>query len=492
MINSLKCAWVSGVLAIAGAACGTAWAQPDAGAVVTVASGLNMPLGVMSVPGDDGRLFVIGKTGLIWTMTVTATESGQTYTVLPTPALDLTSLVYPFDNRGLLGMAFPPDYQTSGHVYLFTNTLSTGVDAGMIVRYTRDAADPNRFDPASRKVIFSALVGPYHHGGCLRFGPDGFLYFSKGDEGNAGILQARNPGTYFGKILRFDVANDRDDFPLDPMRNYAIPDGNPFAHSAGGMPEVWAVGLRSPWQFSFDRQTGDLWVGDVGENNWEELTCISPEQTPFPDLGWPAYEGLVAGPFGTMGAPASRITFPAYAFPHSPQPGFGENETGCSVNGGFVYRGSLMPSWKGRYFWSDFCSNRVFSGLRGANGAMTDVVDMTDGLMTPVDGVPSPSPLGNMVAFGEDNAGELFICEIPGRVRKIVPRFGAADIGRAGGLVGADGALDNNDFVVFIDWFFTTDVRCDMGKAGGMPGGDGVLDNNDVIVFMNLFFASMP
>lgn len=489
MINLRKCAWSVAALSSLSVADGVALAGNDSGVLVTIAANLNQPVGVMGVPGDDSRLFVIGKTGVISVLTVTPAGSGQTYTLLPTPALDITSLVYPFDNRGLLGLAFAPDYQTSGFVYLFTNTLSTGLDTGMIVRYKRDANDPNKFDPASRTVIFNAPVGPYHHGGCLRFGPDGYLYFSKGDEGNIGILQCRNPGTYYGKVLRFDVSHD--DFPLDPMRNYAIPADNPFAHTSGGMPEVWAMGLRSPWQFSFDRATGDMWIGDVGENYWEELTCILAAPASMPDLGWPSYEGSVAGPFGTMGVDPSRVTFPAYAYPHELQAGYTQEETGCSVNGGFVYRGSLIPSWRGRYFWSDFCSGRIFSGVRGPTGAMVDVADMTQGVMTPVGGV-TPHLLSNLVAFGEDNSGELFTCELGGRVRKFVPRYVAADIGMAGGFAGSDGALDNNDFIVFIDWFFSADARCDLGKAGGMPGSDGVFDNNDLVVFIDMFFSETP
>jgi glucose/arabinose dehydrogenase len=474
-----------------GPSIGTVWAQAagagSEGVLVTVASGLNQPIGLMSVPGDDSRLFVIGKTGVIYTLNVNNDGHVKTYTTLPTPAIDLTSLVYPQDNRGLLGMAFPADYQTSGNVYLFTNTLATGLDLGMIVRYQRDAANPDRFAPASRQVIFSAPVGIYHHGGCLRFGPDGFLYFSKGDEGNIGILQARNPGTYYGKILRLDVT--RDDFPLDPLRNYGIPEGNPFAHTAGGLPEVWAEGLRSPWQFSFDRQTGDIWVGDVGESSWEEVTCLPAGHAPLADFGWPSYEGNAPGPFGTMGADPTRVLFPAYVYPHQPQGAFDANHSGCSVDGGYVYRGALFPSWRGRYFWSDFCTSRIFSGVRGPDGHLTDVADMTAGLTTP-EGSVTPAPLSNVVAFGEDNAGELFVCEIGGRVRKIVPRTAAADIGRAGGLVGPDGELDNNDFIVFINWFFSADTRCDIGSRGGQPGGDGVFDNNDLIVYVNTFFQT--
>ncbi|MBY0307993.1 MAG: PQQ-dependent sugar dehydrogenase, partial [Phycisphaerales bacterium] len=378
------------------------------GVLVTVASGLNQPIGLMSVPGDDSRLFVIGKTGLIYTLGVSANAGAKTYTLRPQPAIDLTSVVYSFDNRGLTGMAFPPDYATSGKVYLFTNTQSLGGDQGAIVRYRRDPSNPEAFIPSSREVIFTALSGPYHHGGCVRFGPDGYLYLSKGDEGNIGILQCRNPGTFFGKILRFDVT--RDDFPVDPVRNYGIPDDNPFAHAPGGLPEVWAQGLRSPWQFSFDRQTGDMWVGDVGENSWEEVTCLQAGSAPLADFGWPNFEGLVAGPFGTMGADPSRILFPAYAYPHQAQTGFDESRTGCSVNGGFVYRGSAFPTWRGRYFWSDFCASRIMSGVRGPDGRLTDVADMTDALTSPQGSVVPDAP-AYLVAFGEDNEGELFVCD---------------------------------------------------------------------------------
>jgi glucose/arabinose dehydrogenase len=488
-----KNCFVASVVAVSSAVgatmCGgaAALAQADSGTLVTVAGGLNQPIGLMAPPGDDSRLFVIGKTGMVYTLNVERNGSSETYSVASQPALDITARVYSPGNRGLLGLAFPPDYAISGKAYIFYTTQETGLDTGVICRYTRDPANPGRFLPQSRELIFTAPIGIYHHGGCLRFGPDGYLYFSKGDEGNLGLLAARNPGVLYGKLLRLDVANGRDDFPLDPFRNYGIPTDNPFAHQAGGMPEIWAVGLRSPWQFSFDRQTGALWMGDVGEASWEEMTCTPAGRTNI-DYGWPSYEGNVPGPFGTLGADPSRLAFPAYVYPHAVQPGYTEDQTGCSVNGGYVYRGALIPSWAGRYFWSDFCSSRVFSGVRSTvNWLMTDVTDMNDGLMLPVNGV-TPPELSNPVAFGEDNAGELFICEFGGRIRKMVPRYAAADIGRAGGAAGPDGTLDNNDFVVFVDWFFSSDARCDMGKVGGEPGGDGVFDNNDFIVFIDAFF----
>ncbi|HYD01199.1 MAG TPA: PQQ-dependent sugar dehydrogenase [Phycisphaerales bacterium] len=465
----------------------SALAQANSGVLVTVASGINQPIGVIPEPGNDSRLFVIGKTGQILVLNVSRDGRAETYSTAPTPALDITSRVFSPGNRGLLGLAFPPDYQQSGKAYVFYTTQETGIDTGVICRYTRDPANPARFLPESRELIFTAPIGVYHHGGCLRFGPDGYLYFAKGDEGNMGLLAARNPGVYFGKMLRLDVTNGRDDFPLDPFRNYGIPATNPYAAQPGALPEVWAVGLRSPWQFSFDRQTGALWMGDVGESTWEEITCI-PAGRAGVDYGWPSFEGNVAGPFGTLGADPARISFPAYVYPHEPRPGYSDAEVGCSVNGGFVYRGTQIPSWSGRFFWSDFCSNHVFSGVRSTEDyLMTDVTVMTDGLHQPINGV-TPPPLSNPVAFGEDNSGELFICEFGGRIRKMVPRFAAADIGRAGGSEGQDGTLDNNDFIVFIDWFFSTDARCDMGKVGGAPGGDGVLDSNDFIVFIDLFF----
>ncbi len=463
--------------------------QSDSGVLVTVATGLNQPIGLIAEPGNDSRFFVIGKTGIVSVLNVDRNGASETYSVGAVPALDITSRVYSPGNRGMLGLAFPPDYATSGKVYIFYTTQETGTDTGVICRFTRDPANPARFLPESRELIFTAPIGIYHHGGCLRFGPDGMLYFSKGDEGNIGLLAARNPGVLYGKLLRLDVT--RDDFPLDPLRNYGIPPENPFAHQAGGLPEIWAVGLRSPWQFSFDRQTGAMWMGDVGESSWEEVTYTAPGR-PSVDYGWPSYEGNVPGPFGTLGANPAAITFPTYAYPHTQQPGYAANQLGCSVNGGYVYRGVLIPSWSGRYFWSDFCSGQVFSGMRSAtSGLMTDVRAMNEGLYLPVNGV-TPPPLSNPVAFGESNAGELFICEFGGRIRKMVPRYAAADIGRAGGQVGPDGALDNNDFVVFIDWFFFSDSRCDMGRAGGLPGSDGVIDNNDFIVFINNFFTNLP
>jgi glucose/arabinose dehydrogenase len=427
--------------------------------------------------------------------------------------------------QGFYSVCFAPDYQTSGRLYVNycqsdPNTdPGDGVPDGAIdwtyyvnggnfctetgrsatVEFRRDPGNPNQVDPASERLVM-AVPKPYpgHNGGTLRFGPDGYLWFGLGDGGSVqdDENRAANPHERFGKMLRIDPAPGHDDFPADPLRNYAIPATNPFADGVGGAPEVLARGLRNPWQWSFDRWNGDLWIGDVGNNLWEEIDYAPAGTVGERNFGWRAREGNRETGFDTGGFDESSVTPPAYAYPHSSgQPdagGYGAWQVGTCNSGGVVYRGAAIRPWRGRFIFADTYSWRVWSAKVGTTGAWTDLQDWSFLLTSTVGGVTPPA-IRFVVSVAEDNDGELYLVEyVTGRVRRIVPQGAQpsiADIGGLGGAEGADGHFDNNDFVVFIDWFFTGDPRADVGKTGGVRGVDQRLDNNDFIAFIDAFFS---
>ncbi|MBY0307994.1 MAG: PQQ-dependent sugar dehydrogenase [Phycisphaerales bacterium] len=423
--------------------------------------------------------------------------------------------------QGLLSMVFHPDYQTNGKFYIYytmnapdasgniawsfsgtgtTQNPYTATTGGQDVafEFQRDPANPNSVLPSSERRIIG-VSDPYtnHNGAQLIFGRDGYLYFGIGDggSGNDPGDRAGNPNVLFGKMLRLNI--DGDDFPADDQRNYAIPPTNPFA-AGGGAPEVWARGLRNPWRWSFDRWNGDTWIADVGQDKWEEIDHVSGSGAPGLHYGWRAREGLASTGIAT--AFASTYTDPVYVYPHTAtQAGTGGNWTntqvGAAVVGGYVYRGNAIRPWRGKYIFSDTYGNQIWAfNSTVAPGVGTPAAvgleNWSTLLRSTINGV-TPASISNIVSFGEDNDGELFVVQIGGRIRKIVPQGAqppVADLGRQGGLEGADGQFDNNDFIVFINWFFAGDPRADMGKQGGVAGVDQQLDNNDFIVFIARFF----
>ena len=364
-----------------------------------VAAGLVRPLFVAAPPGDHGRLFIVEQG-----------QNGQprikildlaTHTVLPTPFLALSGI--PFgDERGLLGLAFHPDFATNGTFYVYlSDSLTTNA-----LRSYRVSADPNVADPATR-VDLLVIPDPYadHNGGWIGFGPDGYLYVASGDGGSANDPQnrAQDPASLLGKILRLDV--DGDDFPGDPTRNYAIPPANPFA-GGGGAPEVLHLGLRNPWRAAFDRATGELYMGDVGQGDVEEID-VAPAGSSGMNFGWRCMEGNQCTGLSGCACHAPSLTPPIATYPHA---------TGCAVVGGAVYRGADLCGLAGTYFYADYCVSRIYS-FRWAGGALTDFHDRTAEL-DPAGALSILSPS----SFGEDAAGELYVCDISGgEVFRIVP-----------------------------------------------------------------------
>jgi glucose/arabinose dehydrogenase len=341
------------------------------------AGGFTQPIYLTHAGDDSGRVFIIEKPGRIWIM-----QNGQR---LDTPFLDIRDIVgsQQFE-QGLLSLAFHPDYTNNGFFFVYyTNRNGDTVTA----RY-RVTEDPNIADPASREIIFQ-IEQPYanHNGGHLAFGPDGYLYISTGDGGSAGdpLGSGQDRLSFLGKILRLDIDGQ---FP------YEIPPDNPFITFSSARGENWAYGLRNPWRYSFDRATGDMFIGDVGQNVWEEIDLL-PAGTPGGNLGWDLFEGDHA----FEGNPEQRegLIFPILEYQH-----IGGN---CSVTGGYVYRGEQLPRWYGVYLFGDYCTGVIW-------GALPD----EDGLWQAQQIFDLPVLLAS---FGEDQDGELYILDLNGGIYRL-------------------------------------------------------------------------
>lgn len=343
--------------------------------LVTVAEGFRRPIYVTGAGDGSGRLFVVEQFGAIYII-----QDGE---VLDTPFLDVSDLITTGGNeQGLLGLAFHPNYEENGYFYV-NYSFRDGGDT-IVARYSVSADDPNVADPNSEVVLLRVdQPAPNHNGGCMQFGLDGYLYIGMGDGGAAGDPwnNGQNPFALLGSLLRIDV---------DGGNPYGIPADNPFADGVDGAPEVWAYGLRNPWRFSFDRETGDLYVGDVGQNTYEEVNFV-PAGVGGVNFGWNLYEGL--HPYS--GAPApSDVVMPFAEYAHN---------QGQSVTGGYVYRGSLVPELQGIYLYADFASGRLWYAYRDATG-------------TWINDVLSPRTGHTISSFGEDDDGELYITSFSGAV----------------------------------------------------------------------------
>jgi glucose/arabinose dehydrogenase len=359
---------------------------------------LSAPLFLTTPAGDTTRLFVVEKDGVIKIIDL-ASPQGP-----PTVFLDVSGDVNPTAEQGLLGLAFHPDFAQNG--FLFVNLINNSGDTE-IRRYHVTSAQPNQADPASEFLIIridqpAGLTN--HKAGWLGFGPDGFLYAALGDGGGSGdpSNNAQNPNSLLGKMLRLDI--DADDFPADTMRNYAIPAGNPFVGQAGTREEIWSIGLRNPWRPSFDRGTGDFYIADVGQDNREEVNVsIMSAGVAGRGLnyGWNIVEGTLCYPPGTATCNTAGLTPPVVEYNHT---------EGCSITGGYVYRGTAVPAVQGTYFYADFCAGFVRS-FRFVNG---QVIEQTEW--------PALRPPGAFItSFGEDAAGELYIMTSGGGLFRIVP-----------------------------------------------------------------------
>ncbi|MFY8068667.1 MAG: PQQ-dependent sugar dehydrogenase [Flavobacterium sp.] len=358
----------------------------------------------------DSRLFVVQKGGLIRILNANGTVNS-------TPFLNLSSLVSTNSERGLLGLAFHPNYATNGYFFVnYTNTAGNTV----IARYTVNSGNPDIADTTG--TILMTISQPYsnHNGGSIKFGPDGFLYIGMGDGGSGGDPQGysqnlsltntnvvSNPSRiYLGKMLRIDVNSTA------PGLNYGFPSTNPYVNEAGKQ-EIWAIGLRNPWKFSFNRLNGDLWIADVGQDAVEEINkIVNPLPNTAINFGWRCYEGN--SNYNTSGcAASSTMTFPFVQYAR-----FGG---ACSVTGGYFYSGSAYPNFQNKYFFTDYCDNKI--RMVNSAGVITTTTSFSG---------------NNFVTFGEDMNGELYIAGITsGTIFKIID----SSLGTS--------EFENNDFSIY-------------------------------------------
>lgn len=365
-----------------------------------VGTGFEQPLYVAAVPGDANRLFVVERTGRIRLLTP------GTGAVAPTPFLDIRGSISTDGERGLLGFAPAPDFTTTGIFYVYLTAPNGDIE---VRRYRTRADNRDVADPASADVLLR-IAHPLsnHNGGWLDFGPDGFLYLGVGDGGGGGDPDnnGQNRNVLLGKLLRIDVAGDA--FPADPDRDYAIPPGNPFA-SVGGAPEVWAYGLRNPFRNGFDRTTGHLFIGDVGQNMVEEVDLMRPGDGGA-NFGWRVREGTQ--PF--QGATTETLVNPVLEYLHGSGP-----RQGQSITGGYVYRGPV-EALSGHYFFADFITGNIWSVplQRLSVGTTLPSDEFTIRTMS---FAPDQGAIANPVSFGLDTAGHLYIVDFGGEIFRVEP-----------------------------------------------------------------------
>jgi glucose/arabinose dehydrogenase len=378
--------------------------------LTTMASGFDRPVALINAPGDDS-LFVVEQDGIIKVLEPDGT-------VLATPFLDIVTRVDSSSNEeGLLGLAFHPDYQTNGYFYVnYTNTTSA-VRRTRISRFSV-TANPNIADPNSENILLTITQpNDNHNAGDLKFSPiDGFLYIPLGDGGGSGDTanNAQNLTLLLGKIVRIDVdegpGNAPDCVGLG-SGDYTIPASNPLINGAGGTcDEIWAGGLRNPWRYSFDRTTGDMFIGDVGQGSWEEVDYQAASSAGGENYGWRCYEGNAT--FNTTGCgPIGNYTFPIFEF---------VSTGNCSVVGGFMYRGTNFPAMEGHYLVTDYCSGNFWDLTPDGLGGWTATM------------YTNLTAFG-YTAFGEDNAGELYLVQQNGTVYRISENTipSAVSLGRA-------------------------------------------------------------
>ncbi|MBK7811717.1 MAG: PQQ-dependent sugar dehydrogenase [Saprospiraceae bacterium] len=348
-----------------------------------VARGFSIP--VYLTHAEDNRLFVVEKQGRIRII-----ENGI---INPIPFLNIVSKVNSRNNeQGLLGLAFHPDYKVNGKFYV--NYSAPGAGNTIVAEYLVNPNNANKADSLSERILME-IPQPYsnHNGGCLKFGPDKYLYIGMGDGGSGGDPQnyAQNTRSLLGKMLRIDV---------DTSAGYKIPNSNPFASSLSILPEIWSIGLRNPWRFSFDKLTGDMWIGDVGQGEWEEIDFQSHKSTGGDNFGWRCYEGDVS--FNLSGcSPRNNYTFPVVAYKGD------EFVLGCSVTGGYVYRADSCSYLYGQYIYGDYCSGIIWSIRNQGDSSFTNQRLFN-------------YSRGRISSFGEDQSGQIYLVDISeGSIYKI-------------------------------------------------------------------------
>jgi glucose/arabinose dehydrogenase len=337
------------------------------------------PLGVVDASDGSGRLFVLSQEGQVWIV-----KGGQR---LNTPFLDISDQITSGGERGLLGLAFHPGYPGNPLLYVdYTDEQGDTVVSSWSVSSNGDVAD----DGSEKILLHVAQPFPNHNGGALQFGPDGFLYISLGDGGSGGDPQGngQNPEALLGKILRIDVDHPSGD------RAYGIPANNPFATKDGTRPEIWVTGMRNPWRMSFDRATGDFWIGDVGQGSFEEIDVVRAGSGGGQNFGWNTTEGFHC--FRTDDCDQDGLTPPVTEYGH---------EGNCSVTGGYVYRGREHPELAGGYVFADYCSGRFWAIDSRETEVREPQVVLERGR--------------SISSFGEDANGELYVTDHTGSLLRV-------------------------------------------------------------------------
>jgi glucose/arabinose dehydrogenase len=354
-------------------------ADPDRLRLEQIAGGLADPIGITAANDGSGRLFVNERGGRIRVI-------GPGGNLRADPFVDLSGRILAGNERGLLGLAFHPDFADNRRLFVH---YSRAGDGATVVSELRAAADLATADPASERVLLS-VAQPFanHNGGQLAFGPDGYLYVALGDGGSGGdpLGNAQNPNVLLGKILRIDV-----DGSPQGRRAYALPADNPFgpdgANPGAGLPEIWAIGLRNPWRFSFDPASGDLFIGDVGQGSWEEIDRQPFDSAGGENYGWNLVEGRHCY---QSDCDRGRYVGPVAEYSH---------ESGCSVTGGYVYRGAAQPTLQGVYVFADYCSGLIFT-LQADLRTNAPKRVLESGLL--------------ISAFGTGDDGELYLADLAG------------------------------------------------------------------------------
>jgi uncharacterized protein (TIGR03437 family) len=388
--------------------------------VVQVASGLSAPTDIQNAADGSGRLFLAQQNGIV--------RIFRNGALVAQPFLDIRAKTRADGERGLLGLAFPPGFAQKQRFYVDY----TDVNGNTVIAQYGVTANPDLADAASEIALLTINQPfPNHNGGQLRFGPDGYLYIGMGDGGSGGDPQnnGQNRGTLLGKLLRIDVESE-------PGR-VRIPPDNPFVNTTGARPEIWALGLRNPWRFTFDRANGDLWIADVGQDTYEEVDFQPASSRGGENYGWNTMEGAhcFRPSCSTQG-----LILPVADYSHT---------DGCSVTGGFVYRGRLSPGLRGIYLYGDYCSGRIW-GVERQGSAWVNRLLLSSGFA--------------ITTFGEDEAGEVYVANAGnGTIHRIegsrAPRFSATAVLNAASLVPglvagslatvfAAGVLDNPGVVV--------------------------------------------
>jgi len=341
------------------------------------------PLDLQHAGDGTNRLFVASQSGLISVFKNTPfVESAKTF-------LDIRDKVTVGGELGLLGLAFHPDYENNG--YFYVNYTASNPLRSIIARYSVSANNPDSADKKSEFIVFQVdQPYPNHNGGQLAFGSDSYLYIALGDGGSTGDPRnnGQNKSSFLGKILRLDVNCTSEN------KNYCIPPDNPFAgNTQGYKEEIYAYGLRNPWRFSFDPVTNWLWAGDVGQALWEEIDIVEKGK----NYGWRIMEGNHC--YNASTCDTSGLTLPIWEYGH-------DNQGGCSITGGYVYRGKKFPELSGKYLYGDYCSGRIWTLQYDGVNPATNTLLLTENI--------------NISSFGIDKDNEMYICDLNGKIYQLV------------------------------------------------------------------------